>query len=129
MEERKMKISILWLLAAVAFLGHQMIVLMEPGILAQLLEGKAEGQQIGPGMLLSFALLMLAPLVMSFLSLTLKGSMNRWANTIVGVIFAALWFFSAVAAARSAYWGGALMTLAAAASSALIVWHSWRNPA
>jgi len=127
MEDRKIKISVLWLVAAVAFLAHQILVLMEPGILAQLLEGKAEGRKIGPELILSSAILLLVPMVMAFLSLTLKDSMNRWANTIVGAIFAALWFFSVVEAARSAYWGGALMTLLAAVSSVLIVRYSWRK--
>ena len=117
----------LWLFAAVAFLAHQILVLMEPGIIAQLMAGQAEGQKIGPELILFFAILMLAPLGMAFLSLTLKDSMNRWANIIVGAVFALLWFAGVVDAVLSAYWGGALMTLSAAVASALIVWYAWRK--
>jgi hypothetical protein len=117
---------VLWLFAAVAFLAHQILVLMEPGIIAQLMAGQAEGQKIGPELILLFAISMLVPLVMAFLSLTLKDSMNRWANIIVGAVFAALWSFGAVGAVLSAYWGGALMTLSAVVASALIVWYAWR---
>jgi branched-subunit amino acid transport protein len=70
---------------------------------------------------------MLVPLVMAFLSLTLKESMNRWVNIIVGAVFAALWFTGIVDAAQSAYWGGALMTLSAVVTSALIVWYAWKS--
>ena len=123
----KIKITVLWLFAAVAFLAHQILVLMEPGIIAQLMAGEAEGQKIGPELILSFAILMLVPMVMAFLSLTMKDSMNRWVNIIVGAVFAALWFIGVVDAALSAYWGGALMTLSAVVTSALIVWYAWKS--
>jgi hypothetical protein len=118
---------VLWLFASIAFLAHQILVLMEPGIIAQLMAGEAEGQKIGPELILFFAILMLVPMVMAFLSLTLKGSMNRWLNIIVGSVFAVFWFVGVVDAAQSAYWGGALMTLSAIVASVLIVWYSWKS--
>jgi hypothetical protein len=127
LEDWKIKISMLWLFAAVAVLAHQILMLMEPGIIAQLMAGEAEGLKIGPEMILVFSILMLAPLVMAFLSLTLKDSMNRWVNIIVGAVFAALWFVGVVDATLSAYWGGALMTLSAVMASALIVWYAWKS--
>ena len=127
LEDWKIKITVLWLFAAVAFLAHQILVLMEPGIIAQLMAGEAEGQKIGPELILSFAILMLVPMVMAFLSLTMKDSMNRWVNIIVGAVFAALWFTGVVNAALSAYWGGAIMTLSAVVASALIVWYAWNS--
>jgi hypothetical protein len=127
LEDWKIKITVLWLFAAVAFLAHQILVLMEPGIIAQLMAGEAEGQKIGPELILSFAILMLVPMVMAFLSLTMKDSMNRWVNIIVGAVFAALWFTGVVNATLSAYWGGALMTLSAIVASALIVWYAWNS--
>jgi hypothetical protein len=89
--------------------------------------GKAEGQEIGPELILSFAILMLVPMLMAFLSLTLKDSIDHRVNIIVGAIFAVLWLVSVVDAAQSAYWGGALMTLSAAVASALIVWYAWKS--
>ena len=127
LEDWKIKISVLWLFVAVAILAHQILVLMEPGIIAQLMAGEAEGQKIGPELILFFAILMLVPLVMAFLSLTLKDSMNRWVNIIVGAVFAVLWFVGVVDAAQTAYWGGALMTLSAVVASALIVWYAWKS--
>ncbi|MCC4769409.1 hypothetical protein FXV91_04095 [Methanosarcina sp. DH2] len=117
----------LWLFASIAFLAHQILVLMEPGIIADLMAGEAEGQKIGPELILFFAILMLVPMLMAFLSLTLKDSMDRWVNIIVGAIFAVLWLVSVVDAAQSAYWGGALMTLSAVVASALIVWYAWKS--
>lgn len=127
LEDWKIKISVLWLFGAVAILAHQILVLMEPGIIAQLMAGEAEGQKIGPGLILLFAILMLVPLVMAFLSLTLKDSINRWLNIIVGAVFSVLWFVGVVDAAQTAYWGGALMTLSTVVASALIVWYAWKS--
>ena len=108
-------------------MAHQILVLMEPGIIAQLMAGEAEGQKIGPELILFFTILMLVPLVMAFLSLTLKDSMNRRVNIIVGAVSAVLWFIGVVDAAQTAYWGGALMTLSAVVASALIVWYAWMS--
>lgn len=127
MEDWKIKISVLWLFVAIAILAHQILVLMEPGIIAQLMAGEAEGQKIGPELILFFAILMLVPLVMAFLSLTLKDLVNRWVNIILGAIFAVIWFVGVVDAAQTAYWGGALMTLSAVVASALIVWYAWKS--
>lgn len=127
LEDWKIKISVLWLFAAVAILAHQILVLMEPGIIAQLMAGEAEGQKIGPELILFFAILMLVPLVMAFLSLTLKDSINHWLNIIVGAVFSVLWFVGVVDAAQTAYWGGALMTLSTVVASALIVWYAWKS--
>jgi hypothetical protein len=127
LEDWKIKISVLWLFGSVAFLAHQILVLIEPGIIAQLMAGEAEGLKIGPELILFFAILVLVPLVMAFLSLTLKDSMNRLVNIIVGAVFAALWFIGVVSATLSAYWGEALMTLSAVVASILIVWYAWKS--
>lgn len=127
MEDWKIKVSVLWLFASIAFLAHQILLLMEPGIIANLMAGEAEGQKIVPELILFFAILMLVPMLMAFLSLTLKDSMNRRVNIIVGAIFAVIWLVGVVDAVRSAYWGGALMTLSAVVASALIIWYAWKS--
>ena len=127
MDDWRIKISVLWLFASIAFLAHQILVLMEPGIIAQLMAGEAEGQKISPELIMLFAILLLVPMVMAFLSMTLKDSLNRLVNIIVGAVFAVLWFVGVVDAAQSAYWGGALMTLSAALVSVLIVLYAWKS--
>lgn len=117
----------LWLFASIAFLAHQILLLMEPGIIENLMAGEAEGQKIVPELILFFAILMLVPMLMAFLSLTLKDSINRRVNIIVGAIFAVIWLVGVVDAVQSAYWGGALMTFSAVAASALIVWYAWKS--
>lgn len=127
LEDWKIKISVLWLFASIAFLAHQILLLMEPGIIANLMAREAEGQKIVPELILFFAILMLVPMLMAFLSLTLKYSINRRVNIIVGTIFAVIWLVGVVDAVQSAYWGGALMTFSAVVASVLIVWYAWKS--
>lgn len=127
MEDWKIKISVLWLFAAVAFLAYMMLMLMEPDIIEQIMAGEVEGMKIGPELILLFAILLLVPLIMAFLTLTLKNPTNRWANIIVGAVFAALWCIDVIeAVAKLSAWA-TLMTLSTVVALALIVWYAWKS--
>lgn len=136
MQDWKVKVSVLWLIAAVASVADPKMVLLEPSTLASLIAGKMYGQQIGPAFILAVAILMLVPLVMAFLSLSLKDSINRWTNTIVGAAFAVISIsivvdaltlpvYSAAVTFAVFVYSGALMAFAAFVASALIVWYAW----
>ncbi len=125
MEDWKIKISVLWLFSAVAFLAHQILALMEPGVIAGIMAGEVEGMKIGTELILLFAILFLVPLIMAFLSLTLKNSINRWANIIVGAVFAV--FFIGVIASVAKLSGEMLMTFSTVVALALIVWYAWKS--
>ncbi len=125
MEDWKIKISVLWLFSAVAFLAHQILALLEPGVIAGIIAGEVEGMKIGPELILLFAVLFLVPLIMAFLSLTLKDSINRWANIIVGAVFAA--FFIDVIATVAKVSGEILMTFSTVVALVLIVWYAWKS--
>lgn len=125
MEDWKIKISVLWLFSAVAFLAHQILALMKPGVIAGIMDGEVEGMKIGTELILLFAILFLVPLIMAFLSLTLKDSINRWANIIVGAVFAVL--FIGVIASVAKLSGETLMTFSTVVALALIVWYAWKS--
>ena len=125
MEDWKIKISVLWLFSAVAFLAHQILALMEPGVIAQIMDGDVEGMKIGTELILLFAILFLVPLIMAFLSLTLKDSINRWANIIVGAVFAALFIGTIASVAKLS--GEILMTFSTVVALSLIVWYAWKS--
>jgi hypothetical protein len=101
---------------------------LEPGVLQQfLLTGEIGGMKIGPEVLLLFAILMLVPLVMAFLSLTLNDKANRWANIIVGIIFTVFQLVALIEtlAQPSAY--AILMETSKVIVPALIVWYAWKS--
>ena len=129
MEDWKIKISVLWLFDEVAGLGGVVLMLLEKDVLAELVEfGTIEGMVVSaPEYLLVGAIALLVPLVMAFLTLTLKDSTNRWANIIVGIVFIVLGVsdLPAYLAKPSAY--GGLMMLAGWVALALIVWYAWKS--
>lgn len=69
---------------AVAISAHSILASMEPTVLKQFLSGEIS---MGPGMLFLMALFWFIPLVMAFLSVTLKDEANRRVNLVMGGIF------------------------------------------
>jgi hypothetical protein len=118
---------VLWLFYEVAFVVDMLLGFMEPGAVEQVMAGEVEGMQIGPELLLLFAIVLLVPLVMAFLSLTLKDFINRWANIIMGAIFTGLMLIALVEllAQPAAY--SILLTLSKVVAGALIVWYALKS--
>ena len=83
----KIRIAVLWIFLAVAMSATRILYFMTPGVIDEIISGMTEGMQITTGLLLFFSLLWLIPLVMAFLSVTLKDVANRKANIILGIIF------------------------------------------
>jgi len=106
-----------------AALVMTILMLMEPGVLEGIMEGEVLGMQITPEILLVAAIERLVPLVMAFLSLTLKDSINRWANIIVGIVYTVLNLVSAIGASPQ----GILMWVSATLATVLINWYAWKS--
>ena len=131
MEDWKIKIAVLWIFPLMAFLASAVLLFMEPGVFAELVEeGTIEGKQVGPELLLAGAAIdIFVPLVMAFLSLTLKGSINRWLNIIVGGIYAVLESITLLEELTAGTPSGyvILMLIAAVVALVLIVWYAWKS--
>jgi len=129
LEDWKIKISVLWLFPLVAFLASGLLMFTEPGVLTELIEEETiEGMKVGPELLLVGAVIdILGPLVMAFLSLTLKDSINRWLNILVGGIYAVLEFITLLEELAAPKGYVVLMLIAAVVAPALIVWYAWKS--
>ena len=123
MEDVKIKLSALWAAGMLNGLMGGLLELMEPGYIEQIIAGEVEGIQITDELLLGFAILMVIPPVMVFLSLALPAKVNRWANIIFGIVFVGFGLFE-IYEANSAYvvFGG-IVTLV---FSALVIWYAWK---
>ena len=124
----KTKLSVLWLFSELAFVAHTLLTLMKPGVLQQIMAGNIEGLQITPEILLVYAVLFLFPLVMAFLSLTLKDSINRWANIIMGIVGAVLSLVGLSEELAQPYAYAILIWITKIAVDALIVWYAYKLP-
>ena len=122
----KVKLSMLWLLGEVILLTFLVLEFMEQGVMEAIIAGNMRGLPLGPGTLLFYAVSLLIPLVMVFLSLTLKKAMNRRVNIIVGVVYTRLYLMDLIAhlAVPSAY--AILLGVASFVAQLLIVWYAWK---
>jgi Family of unknown function (DUF6326) len=128
-EDRKVRLSILWIFVMFNYLYCDVVALMDPGLLKQFMTGDVGGMQINQGFLLSAAILMEIPIAMVLLSRVLKYRANRWANIIAGIIMttvqlSTLFFGSAP---TSYYFFFSMIEIA---STSLVVWVAWKwaNP-
>ena len=120
----------LWLFYTIAFLAVLSLGSMEPGVLQTFLStGEIGGMKITSELLLVFAILILVPLIMAFLSLTVPDVANRWANIIVGIVYTILQLFawSELMASPSPYAYAILLELTKVLVPALIVWYAWKS--
>ena len=125
-----MKISVLWLFYAVAFLAALALGSWEPNVLNQFLNtGEINGLKIDQVLLFVFAVLILVPLVMTFLTLSLKDSADRWANGVVGIFYTGFQIFALFGALTSSpvYAYAVLIEIAKVVVPALVVWYSWKS--
>jgi hypothetical protein len=86
MEDMKIKFSTLWIFVMFNYLYADIVTLMDPVVLKELMTGYAGSLQITEGFLLGASILMEIPIAMVVLSRILKYRENRWANIIAGTI-------------------------------------------
>ncbi len=83
MEDVKITLSALWVALMLTYLLGDVLRIFSGDFIA----GEIGGVQISQKMYLGIAIFMVIPIVMVFLSLTLKYPVNRWANIIVAIVF------------------------------------------
>jgi hypothetical protein len=82
-EDVKITLSGLWIALMLTYLLGDVLRIFSGDFKA----GEIGGIQISQKMYLGMAILMVIPIVMVFLSLTLKYPLNRWTNIIVAIFF------------------------------------------
>jgi len=120
----KIRISVLWLFMAVAMSAHSILAFMDPAAMEELGE-----MQMSAGMFVFMALFWLIPLIMAFLSLTLKDSASRWANIVLGIVFTLLNIWHLVEHLTTALAVHQILIIASTVVvTALIAWYAWKWP-
>jgi len=82
-----------------------------------------------PEMIMVIAITFLIPPIIAFLSLTLKDSINRWVNIIVGIVFIVLIpIGTGFEVIPAAYLGSMIIiAIVEVVALALIVWYAWKS--
>jgi hypothetical protein len=121
MEDVKIKLSALWVSLMLTYLLGDVLRIFSGDFEA----GEVGGLQVSQELYLGMAILMVIPVVMVFLSLTLKYPVNRWANIIVPIIF---FVFNLIGLPTypSAY--DKFLIIVGLVFNMLTVWYAWKWP-
>ncbi len=118
MKDVKMKLSTLWISVMFIMVFADILSFIRPGTFEEIGE-----QQLTDGLLLVFAIMIVIPIAMIFLSRVLKYRANRWANIIAAAI-TILW----VIGGGSTYPHYIFFATIETACMLLIVWYAWKLP-
>lgn len=124
MEDVKIRISALWFFVILSDLANVLMSLAYPGALVELLEGTTS---FGAEVMFVGAIIVLIPLVMAVSTLTLRDSINRRLNIILGAVFAIIFignFIELATTMPAAYI--LLLSLAGIIAPIVIVWYAWK---
>ena len=119
MDNMGSRLSTLWVVVMFNMVFADILTFITPGALQDLWSGQA-GVQITPGLLLGFAILLEIPIAMILVSRVLKGTANRWANTVAAVVTTA---FVVGGGSQTPHY--VFFAAVEIACMALIVWSVW----
>jgi hypothetical protein len=125
-KERKVILSTLWIFAMFNYLYCDIMTVMNPVQLKQLLTGTANGITMNENFLLGAAILMQIPIAMILLSRILKYKSNRLANIIAGTIMSAVQIMSLFVGTNSPTIYYLFFSTVEIACTLFIVWYAWK---
>lgn len=118
-EEVRIKLSALWVSLMLTYLLGDVLRIFAGDFVA----GEVGGMEIGQGLYLGLAAFMVIPVVMVYLSLTLKYAVNRWANIILPLVF---FVFNAIGLPTYPSLYDQFLIVVGLVFNVLTVWVAWR---
>ena len=123
-------LAVLWVAEVLSSLNGDSYRLSDPITLKSMLENTGSIVTT-PGLLLTMSMIFVVPILMSVLTLMLKSSVSRWANRIIGILYALITFaflvlcFVLRSASYEFVWATAQLVF-----TLLVVWYAWKwtNP-
>ncbi|MBI5030131.1 MAG: hypothetical protein HZB51_06355 [Chloroflexi bacterium] len=123
-------LAALWIAEVLSSLNGDTYRLSDPITLKSMLENTGSIVTT-PGLLLTMSMIFVVPILMSALTLILKSSVSRWANRIIGILYALITFaflvlcFVLRSASYEFVWATAQLVF-----TLLVVWYAWKwtNP-
>jgi hypothetical protein len=114
----RIKLSALWVSLMLTYLLGDVLRIFSGDFIA----GEVGGVQVSQALYLGLAILLVIPIVMVFLSLTLKHTANRWANITIAIL---LFGFNLVGLPTypSAY--DKFLIVVGLVFNVLTVWYAW----
>ena len=119
MEETRIKLSGIWVALMLTYLLGDVLRIFSGDFSA----GAIGEMQVSQGMYLGMAVIMVIPILMVFLSMTLKHTANRWTNISVAVFF---FLFNAVGLPTYLSIYDQFLIVVGLVFNILTVWYAWK---
>ena len=121
MEDWKIRIAALWMVVEFGMFAVPLVEQHIPGYMDEIIAETTPEVM----MLLAF-IVMILPL-MAFLALTLKDSIDRWLNIILGIVFIALSPIGVIGVPTAYLPSMIIIAIVEIAALVLIVWYAWKS--
>jgi hypothetical protein len=121
LEDWKIKIAALWMVVEFGMFAVPLVEQHIPGYMDEIIAETTPEVM----MLLAF-IVMILPL-MAFLTLTLKDSINRWLNIILGIVFIVLSPIGVIGIPTAYLPSMIIIAIVEIAALVLIVWYAWKS--
>jgi Family of unknown function (DUF6326) len=121
----KIKLSASWAALMFLYAYGDIFAYFRPGFIEDVMAGEVFAFEINQVFLLAISIYVAIPALMVVLSLSLKPSVNRWSNIVLGGIYAATILLSTIGEGYGYY---IFLSVLEGAIALLIVWYAWRWP-
>ena len=121
LEDWKIKIAVLWSVFEFCMITVATVEQYIPGYREEFIA------ETTPELMMVLVIAFLIPPLMAFLSLTLKDSINRWLNIIVGIVFIVLMPIGTPGFPTAYLPSLIIITIVEIVALALIVWYAWKS--
>jgi len=122
--DKKIVLSILWIFLVLNYLYCDVLSLMDPSVLNELMTGTVGGMQLTQDFLLGASVLMEIPIIMVLISRFSKYKINRILNIIAGLIMAAVQIWSLFVGETAIYY--IFFSVIEIATCLFIVRYAWK---
>jgi hypothetical protein len=121
----KIKLSASWAALMFLYAYGDIFAYFRPGFIEDVMAGEVFAFEINQVFLLAISIYVAIPALMVVLSLSLKPSVNRWSNIVLGGIYAVTILLSTIGEGYGYY---IFLSVLEGAIALLIVWYAWRWP-
>ena len=125
----KVKLALMWVALMFFYIYNDIFSLLQPGHVAELVDGQLEGIRLTQSLLFGAAVLMAFPGFMVLISLTLKSRANRLVNMVVGVLHVLVLIGTQFVGEGETWFYWRFYELLEALFLVLIIWTAWKWPA
>ena len=121
MEDWKIRVAALWIVAEFGMFAVPLVEQHIPGYMDEIIA------QTTPEVMMLLAVIVMVVPLMAFLSLTLKDSINRWLNIILGIVFIVLSPIGVIGVPTAYLPSMIIIAIVEIVALGLIVWYAWKS--